>query len=217
LIVVVDASGNLLRARTVAVAEIERLMTVEPAAGGGFFVAGWVQPGVGADLDMTVFKLDANLGVVWQRRVGGASWEAPSAVREVAGGLLVGGTVGASALANFDALLVKLGSAGDLLWARTYATGGQDTVTSLWTEGDDIVMVASGGTSSLLMTLEPDGSLPGCADAAMGVATSGLAVSTSNATIVDPGLSGQSLATTPSAVVSQASSYASSSTDRCAP
>lgn len=67
---------------------------------------------------------------------------------DAAGHVYVAGSVGTNDLANYDGFLAQFDAAGHPLWARTYATGGQSSVTGLAVRGDIAVLV--GNTDTVL-------------------------------------------------------------------
>lgn len=123
--VAVDAAGNVHTAGT-----FRDTADFDPNAG--------VTPLVSAgSADAFVSKLNSSGNLVWARRFGGGGFDASSRLAlDVAGSVHVQGTFSATAdfdvatdlvsSGGFDAFVVKLDSAGILLWANPFGGAGDD-------------------------------------------------------------------------------------------
>ena len=93
--------------------------------GDGFVVVGQTYGGNQGNVDALVLCFDASGALLWARVFGGPGRDVAHSVCPTAdGALAIAGLTTSAGAGSEDALLFKLTSYGDLLWARTY--GGTD-------------------------------------------------------------------------------------------
>ncbi|MFO7651578.1 MAG: hypothetical protein R6X13_09605 [bacterium] len=119
------ANGDTAWTRTCGGSGGDEARSVQQTADGGFIVAGWTTSyGAGAS-DVYLVKLDPAGNVLWEKTVGGSSYDACNSVRQTSdGGYILTGYTESFGAARMDLLLVKTDAVGDTLWVRVY--GGRD-------------------------------------------------------------------------------------------
>jgi len=144
---------------------------------GGFVVAGITNAFGTGGYDFVVFKLNSSGDrILWARAIGGPDNDYAYSVAETQdGGLLVAGTTESYGLGSNDAMIVKLSSEGDLIWARTFGgfeAGADDyDYGRAVAEAPDNMIAFAGSTSSFglnsglyafLAKIGPGGEYPNC-------------------------------------------------------
>jgi len=124
-----DASGNLLWARTYGGTNMDVGNSIIPTPDGGVAVAGGTLSFGAGGWDFIVLKIDAGGSLSWARTYGeGAMFNydnAQSIVQTTDGGFAVTGpSMISSGDATSDFLVIKTDASGTISWARTY--GGTD-------------------------------------------------------------------------------------------
>lgn len=105
----------------------DRLRAAAAIPGGGVVLAGETVPEGGGDPDLWLLRLDEDGGEVWSRSYGGAFEEAASSVLVLEdGSILVSGHTWSEGSGGSDALLLKVDSAGEVQWSRTFGGLGQE-------------------------------------------------------------------------------------------
>ncbi len=119
----------------------------------GGFVAVGRSRSFSSDYGIFAVRVDAMGDTLWTRTYGGASFDQAAGVCEVSGNdfLIVGSTASYGA-GSYDAYVIRISSAGDTLWTRTYGTPSLDY-------GYAIVPSADGGFALAGSTTTPGQSL----------------------------------------------------------
>jgi hypothetical protein len=96
--------------------------SVQQTLDGGYIIAGSTGSFDKGSYDIWIIKTDAFGDTIWTKTFGGIYWEQGYDVQETSdGGYIVAGiTESFSKGASVDAWLIKLNSAGDSLWTKTY-------------------------------------------------------------------------------------------------
>lgn len=110
---------------------------------GGFMIGGTTQGfGAGSD-DWMVIRTDASGNPSWAKTIGGtASDECFSVVQTSDGGYVIGGVTYSFGSGVADALVVKLNSAGTLVWARVVGSSSEDRIHALVNTSDGGIAAA---------------------------------------------------------------------------
>ena len=115
-----DSSGNVVWQKSYGPGEGR---SVKQTSEGGFIVAGFTGTFTPV-ADAFVFKLDPSGGVVWSMTYGGGDFDAAFSVQQTSdGGYLVGGSTRSFAVGIEDAWILRLDSAGNVVWTKTYGGG----------------------------------------------------------------------------------------------
>ncbi|HEY7160082.1 MAG TPA: hypothetical protein VH815_02435, partial [Acidobacteriota bacterium] len=100
-----------------------------PTADGGFFAAGalYTSPNDLSSFDIVLTKLNAGGDIQWQKTYGGNNREISySTFATSDGGFLIAGSTASFGAGADDFWLLKLNSAGDIQWQKTYGTTQSD-------------------------------------------------------------------------------------------
>ncbi len=165
LVLKLDSLGNLQWAKALGSSEDEEAYSIVQTADGGFVLVGYTE-GFGAGLqDVIVVKLSPDGEVEWAKAIGGENWDEAHAVLPTPdGGVAVAGK-SLSPGPGFSVILLKIGSDGELEWAR--AVGGIAEVCqslTLTSEGSYVLVGSSGYFSTgeddfLILKLSSSGSV----------------------------------------------------------
>lgn len=94
---------------------------------GGFFIAGSTNGISGGGLDILLIKLDVYGDTLWTKIIGGAASENPTdAEQTFDNGYIIAGRTASYGAGNDDVFLIKLDTAGNISWAKTYGDVGKD-------------------------------------------------------------------------------------------
>jgi len=134
-----DRNGNLQWKKTFGGDQDEHLSWMEPLSDGTFLLAGTTESFSSNGRDAYLVKVDSSGNKVWDRYFGGSGGESAAMVRENPDHslIVVGGTT-SFGTGDFDVYLVKLSSAGNVVWEKHY--GGSD-----WDSGSCIDLTQDGG------------------------------------------------------------------------
>jgi hypothetical protein len=142
-------------------------LLMQQTPGGGYVVACTRSFGPGNE-DIQMLKLRENGDIQWQKRLGGSGNDRAFFIRQTRdGGYITGGWTNITLNGvNYDSLLIKLNSSGDVEWRNTYGGAYSDQATSIL-QTDDSGYIMAGWTYSFggddreiwLLKLRPDGEL----------------------------------------------------------
>ena len=138
----------------------ERVDSIIQTADGGFLVAGYI------DLDIWIIKLDFSGNITWQKRYGGSSSEyVYSVLQTVDGGYIVAGSTSSFGAGNYDFWVLKLDSAGNVLWQKTYG-GSSDDYAGFIKQTSSGGYILAGNSDSFnggpwIIKLDPEGNITG--------------------------------------------------------
>lgn len=136
-IVRVSADGTLLWQYEYGGGVTETARAVTPTRDGGFAVAGWTNSSGAGDDDVWVLKVDAAGAIEWQRTFGGFDTDQAQAIVELEdGGLAVAGSTNSLTTSGHAPWLLRLDSAGGLVWQRA--------VTDIWGDLGDVAVAKDG-------------------------------------------------------------------------
>lgn len=139
-VVKLDASGNIQWQNTIGGTNIETLTDLKETSDGYYLIAGRTLSSAGVDVtegaiasDYWLVKMDASGNIIWDRTIGGDADDTMITVIETSdGNYLLGGYSKSGATGDktqptygdWDYWLVKVDTAGNILWNRSY--GGSD-------------------------------------------------------------------------------------------
>jgi len=124
-VVKLDPSGNLLWEKAYGGSDEDTMWSFDVAADGGYIVPGsTISFSPDSSGDTWVLKLDRDGNIQWQKVYGvGGHWDESLSVGATAdGGALIGSFVEQGS-SDWDLLLLRLDSAGAVVWQRTYEYG----------------------------------------------------------------------------------------------
>ncbi|HYV91101.1 MAG TPA: hypothetical protein VE978_04935, partial [Chitinophagales bacterium] len=166
-VVKLDAGGNLDWQKTLGGTGKDEAYSIRQTFDGGYIVAGYtasddsdVTGNHGLD-DYWIVKLDATGNLMWQNALGGLKNDIANSIEQTTdGGYIVAGYTSSNSgdvsdnHGNTDAWIVKLDTAGTLIWQK--ALGG-----SSFDYGSEILRTADGGYVTLGSSLSLDGDVTG--------------------------------------------------------
>ncbi|MEO0180271.1 MAG: delta-60 repeat domain-containing protein [candidate division WOR-3 bacterium] len=179
LILKLNPDGSPIWTKTLGGIGDERAFSVAQAHDGGYVVAGWTGSFGAGGTDFLVVKLGQDGSLIWAKTFGGNrnDW-AQSIVATSDGGYLVSGTTFSFGADSSDALMIKLGPDGSLIWARRF--GGQSydyAYSSTQARDGDYVVVGTtwsfgaGAWDFLVIKIGQNGEYANCVQACYPVST----------------------------------------------
>jgi len=141
-----DSTGELLWSKTFGDSLGDYGYDIETTASGGFVMAGsTIKNGL---TNVFVVCTDSTGNELWRKSFGGAGSDEGRAIRRTQdGGYIICGTSSSSGAGYSDLYLLKINSAGDSLWAKTYGGAGGESGMSV-REAVDKTLIAVGSTGS---------------------------------------------------------------------
>ena len=134
LVLKLNSTGAIQWARTFGGDTSDVASSIIQTTDGGYAVAGYTLSfgaSYGSD-DFLVIKLNSSGGLQWAKTFGGTSSDgALSIVQTADGGYAVAGWTMSFGAGNDDLLVIKISSAGDLQWARTFGGTGSEVAYSI--------------------------------------------------------------------------------------
>ncbi len=126
-----SASGGVAWAKSIG-GLAEDILIVVNVSGGGFLVTGITKsfPTTSSKYNILWAKFNASWAPVYQKVLGGAGDEAGGFLPTSDGGLLFYGTSDSYAADDDDILIVKINSAGSVVWKKVFHKGTTDDATS---------------------------------------------------------------------------------------
>lgn len=141
-LVKLDASGDEEWSATFGGTSRDEALAVANTSDGGFILAGYTQStqyGISGTSDAWVVKTDSNGGEEWNANFGGSGEDAAAAIRQTSdGGYIAAGYTSDQTSGDRDIHVVRLDSAGNVLWERTHE--GMDDE-----EAMDVAVTVDGG------------------------------------------------------------------------
>ncbi|MEO0211418.1 MAG: hypothetical protein ABIN66_06140, partial [candidate division WOR-3 bacterium] len=139
LVLKLDASGNLIWAKTFGGTSADSAFSLAQTVDGGYIVAGVTYSFGAGRSDILVIKLNSLGNLSWARTIGGLGSErAYSILQNPDTSYILAGRTNSHDTTNTNYLVVKLSSSGGLIWAKTYG----DTV---WENAHSIARTSDGG------------------------------------------------------------------------
>jgi hypothetical protein len=159
-VVKLDSAGNMQWQKCLGGSSEDIATSVQQTTDGGYVVAGYSNS-VDGDItnnygswDYWIVKLDGSGNIQWQKSLGGTNYDSGSFIRQtVDGGYIVaGGTSSNDGVVSvnygdFDYWIVKLDSAGNLMWEKSLGGSGEEFAYSVQQTADRD-FVAAGYTNS---------------------------------------------------------------------
>jgi hypothetical protein len=118
-------------------------ISIQQTADGGYIVAGHTEPfGAGSE-DIWILKLSSTGDVEWQKTYGGNASEWVSSIQQTAdGGYIVASFTSSFGAGSTDFWILKLSSAGDVEWQKTYGGNDSESARSIQQTADGGYIVA---------------------------------------------------------------------------
>ncbi|MCR4433185.1 MAG: InlB B-repeat-containing protein [Caldiserica bacterium] len=166
LVLKMDSNGNLNWAKTFGAGSIDMAKSVLKTTDGSYIVVGYSYSS-STGYDFLVLKLDIDGNLSWAKTFGGSSHEyAYSVYKTSDGGFVVAGNTSSFGVGNFDFLILRVDSAGNLSWAKAFGGSNYECASSVWETSDGGYIVAGYTTSFgatgydfLVLRLDSNGTL----------------------------------------------------------
>lgn len=155
-----DAQGNELWSKTFGGSDYDRANAVIAGSDGGIVIAGHTQsyyadgsnPPAHAKKDLWIIKLDKDGNIKWQKLYGTKNGsDGANAIIQSQGGYVVCGftsSFGADGPGDYDAWIMKLDAAGNMLWSRTAGGPKFDQANAVIAAASGDILVAGETTSA---------------------------------------------------------------------
>jgi uncharacterized delta-60 repeat protein len=143
-----NSTGSIVWQNTYGGNSYDDVASVQQTADGGYIVAGttysfWAQTG-----DFWLLKLSSGGSIAWQKTYGGTGDDEAYCVKQTSdGGYIAAGTTNSFGTLDYDAWVLRLNSAGGVVWAKSYGGSNFDIAYSIQNTSDGGYIVA-GSTNS---------------------------------------------------------------------
>jgi len=122
-----DAEGNVLWTRTYGGPNDERAWAFHETATGGYVIAAQTNSYGAGDWDLYLIRIATGGDTVWTRTLGGPGIDRAFATEPTSdGGSVFAGITSNEASGPLDATLIRVDSAGGVVWAHSYGGEGSD-------------------------------------------------------------------------------------------
>lgn len=151
-----DAVGGTVWTKTYGGDSTDWAYSVQQTFDGGYIIAGTSYSYGAGNGDVYVIKVDSVGDTIWTRTFGGTNVEnGYSVVQTSDGGYVVTGQTSSFGAGGFDVYMIKVNSAGTLLFANTYGNSDHDVGRSVRITNDGGYIVGGFSTSFGLGNLLP--------------------------------------------------------------
>ena len=116
---------------------------------GGYLIHGYTESfGAGSTFDSYVVRLDNSGAILWEKRVDGSLYESFRDIHELSSGaIIITGNTNSLSSGNHDFHVLKLSSAGNIIWSKMYGANGFDQSIGLTIDAVGNLII-SGNTDS---------------------------------------------------------------------
>ena len=162
-----DASGTLVWSRTYGEVGIDDAYCVIETSDGGYALTGFTNSSGAGNYDGWLVKVDSSGNMQWNKTYGGATADdLYTIIQTPDNGYVLSGYTTSFGAGAADGRLIKVDSAGNLLWSQTYGgTGVDDIISMTKTEDGGYTLVgftrsySIGGTDFWLAKVDSQGNL----------------------------------------------------------
>lgn len=139
-----DAIGNVLWSKTWGGTGKDRAQDIVQTADGGFAIAGYTTSPPAAYYDAFLIRTNGSGDTLWTRRFGTSGFDdANTVVTHPDGGFVLGGQ-STNGGAGLDMYMVRLNTAGDIIWTKKFGTNGTDNIEHIIRQPDGTYILAGG-------------------------------------------------------------------------
>ena len=161
-----DSAGNVVWQNTIGGYNLDALNSIQQTIDGGYILGGQSKSGISRDktevaqgsYDYWVIKLDSAGNIVWQNTIGGNKLDELNSIQQtVDGGYILGGQ-SASGISgdktkpsqgNSDYWVIKLDSAGNIVWQNTIGGDNRDELNSIQQTADGGFILGGSSLSAI--------------------------------------------------------------------
>ena len=130
LVTKLDSSGNFSWAKTIGGPNKESVPGIIQTLDGGYMVVNNTMSFGAGNIDILLTKIDSSGNFSWAKTIGGTNQESlnptTSITQTLDGGYVITGYTASFGAGQYDMLLIKLDSSGNLSWAKTIGGAGDD-------------------------------------------------------------------------------------------
>ncbi len=166
-----SSGGDIEWQRTYGGSGSDSASSIQQTSDGGYIVAGHTYSFGAGDSDIWILKLSSAGDIERQKTYGGTSYDEARSIQQTNdGGYTVAGRTESFGAASSDIWILKLSSAGDIEWQKTYGGSGSDSALSIQQTSDGDYIVAgytiswgAGSRDFWVLKLSSDGDInPRC-------------------------------------------------------
>lgn len=160
-VVKLDAAGTMLWQKALGGSQADQAQSIKQTTDGGYIVAGWTGSNDGdvsgnhGNNDVWVVKLDPAGAFIWQKALGGSSYEQATSIQQTStGGYILAGQTDSNDgdvygnHGSMDLWVVELVATGNLLWQRALGGSLNDGARSIQLTSDGGYIVAGSAFSN---------------------------------------------------------------------
>jgi len=138
-----NSKGQRIWSKTYGGTDDEELSCIVQRRDGGYFVSGYTDSFGAGWNDAWLLRINASSRIVWQKTYGGWGGDYVFLIRETRdGGVIMVGQTYTYGAGNWDILLMKTSTSGNLQWARTFGGTEEDRAFSVELTPDGGYVVA---------------------------------------------------------------------------
>jgi uncharacterized delta-60 repeat protein len=167
LIIKLNSSGNIQWSRAIGGIDSDQAQSIQQTSDGGYIVAGLIYFLIPGNYDVLIIKLDSSGNIQWSRAIGGTNYDSAVSIQQTSdGGYIVAGRTRSFGAGNYDALIIKLDSSGNIQWSRAIGGTNEDDAVSIQQTSDGGYIVAgytnsfgAGNSDALIIKLNSSGNI----------------------------------------------------------
>ncbi len=132
LLIRTDAAGEQLWSQTYGGEGDDYGWALQPAAEGGYIIAGQTNSAGAGDIDAYLIRVDEEGHALWTQTYGGSAADRTFTVQQTSdGGFIIAGTTESLGAGGRDAYVVKTDANGTLEWEKSFGDVGDDVTHSI--------------------------------------------------------------------------------------
>jgi uncharacterized delta-60 repeat protein len=169
LIIKLNSSGNIQWSRAIGGTNNDEAYSIQQTSDGGYIVAGVTRSFGAGNYDALIIKLNSSGNIQWSRAIGGTNADEARSIQQTSdGGYIVAGWTNIFGTGNYDFLIIKLDSSGNIQWSRAIGGTNNDYAYSIQQTSDGGYIVAGAtvsfgaGGDVLIIKLDSSGNISGC-------------------------------------------------------
>jgi len=159
-VVKLDTNGNMVWQKCLGGLDYDLTYSIQQTSDGSYIVVGFSGSNVDitgkyGDTDCWIVKLDANGNIVWQKCLGGSSYDYANSIQQTSdGGYIIAGESESNDgnvtgnHGNTDYWIVKLDANGNIVWQKCFGGSGIDKPSSIQQTSDGGYIVAGESDSN---------------------------------------------------------------------
>ncbi|MFN3781261.1 MAG: hypothetical protein ACK4SO_03690, partial [Candidatus Kapaibacteriota bacterium] len=160
----VDQNGNILWQKAYGTYDDNAIASLMPTDDGGFIAGGWSYLGAGRSHDAVIFKTDSDGNIIWQKHYGTENYEGIKDIIKSNDGNYIFLGLTSSEQTQFDILIAKIDSNGNIIWKKSIAGPRYENPISIVNNNGSYYIVGSSDSFSsdsskdiFLIALDNDG------------------------------------------------------------